>query len=385
MATKRDYYEILGVPKDASADAIKSAYKKLAIKYHPDKNPGDKAAEEKFKEAAEAYGVLSDDAKKSQYDRFGHAGMNGGGGGFGGGQGFSNFEDIFSAFGDIFGGGQGFGGMGGMGGGRRGRSGPPRGADLQIQLTLSLAEIAKGVTKKIQLKRFAKCRTCEGAGGTGKETCGTCGGQGQVRRVQNSFFGQVVNVTACPDCGGQGTRIKTPCKDCQGQGRVREEVTIPVEIPAGVEEGQYLTLRGEGHRGPQGGASGDLIVHIHEARDERFERHGLDLHAAIRMPFTTAALGGAVRVATLDGQVELKIPAGTQSGKLMRLRGKGMPELHGGAHGDLYVKVEVAVPEKVSGREAELLKELQALQEAKDEPAAGKGAGGGGKSRFFNL
>jgi molecular chaperone DnaJ len=383
MATKRDYYEILGVSKDASVDVIKSAYKKLAIKYHPDKNPGNKEAEEKFKEASEAYGVLSDETKKAQYDRFGHAGMNGGGGFGGGGQGFSNFEDIFSSFGDIFGGDM----FGGGGGRRRGRTGPPRGADLQIQLTLTLAEIATGVTKKIQLKRHGKCRTCDGAGGTGKETCGTCGGQGQVRRVQNSFFGQVVNVTACPDCGGQGQRIKTPCKDCRGQGRVQEEVTIPVEIPAGIEEGQYLTMRGEGHRGPNGGGAGDLIVHLHEARDERFERRGLELHTEAHIPFTTAALGGAVRVATLEGNVELKIPAGTQGGKLMRLRGKGMPELHGGARGDLYVKVDIAVPEKLGKREEELLKELQGLWDAKDGSAAGKGSSGGssGKSRFFNL
>lgn len=371
MATKRDYYEILGVSKDADASAIKSAYKKLAIKYHPDKNPGDKVAEEKFKEAAEAYGVLSDEQKKAQYDRFGHAGMNGGGG-FGGGQGFSNFEDIFSSFGDIFGGG-GFGGMGG-GGRQRGRSGPPRGSDLQIQLTLTLKEIATGVTKKIQLKRHGKCKTCDGAGGTGKETCGTCAGQGQVRRVQNSFFGQVVNVTTCPDCNGQGTRIKTACKDCRGQGRVQEEVTIPIEIPAGVEEGQYLTMRGEGHRGPNGGAAGDLIVILHEAKDERFERHGLDLHTATEIPFTTAVLGGSIRVPTLDGEVELKIPAGTHSEKLMRLRGKGLPELHGGVEGHLYVKVRVHVPEKVSAEEEKLLKQLRDLWQ---------GDKGNGKSKGF--
>lgn len=367
MASKRDYYEILGVSKDADAATIKSAYKKLAIKYHPDKNPGDKVAEEKFKEAAEAYGVLSDEQKKAQYDRFGHAGMNGGGSGFGGGQGFSNFEDIFSSFGDIFGGG--FGG----GGRSRGRSGPPRGSDLQIQLTLTLKEIATGVTKKIQLKRQGKCKTCDGAGGTGKQTCGTCGGQGQVRRVQNSFFGQVVNVTTCPDCNGQGTQIKTACKDCRGQGRVQEEVTIPIEIPAGVEEGQYLTMRGEGHRGPNGGAAGDLIVILHEAKDDRFERHGLDLHTTAEIPFTTAVLGGAIRVPTLDGEVELKIPAGTQSEKLMRLRGKGLPELHGGVEGHLYVKVRVHVPEKISSEEEKLLKQLRDIWEADRKSGKSKG------------
>lgn len=371
MAAKRDYYEILGVSKDADAAAIKSAYKKQAIKFHPDKNPGDKAAEEKFKEAAEAYGVLSDETKKSQYDRFGHAGMNGAGfGGGGGPQGFSNFDDIFSAFGDIFGGGG--GGFGGMGGGRQRRSGPPRGSDLQIQLTLTLKEIATGVTKKIQLKRHGKCKTCDGAGGTGKQTCGTCGGQGQVRRVQNSFFGQVVNVGTCPDCNGAGQQIKTPCTACHGQGRVQEEVTIPIEIPAGVEEGQYLTMRGEGHRGPNGGGAGDLIVILHEAKDERFERHGLDLHSEAKVPFTTAALGGTIRVPTLDGEVDLKIPAGTPSEKLMRLRGKGLPELHGGVEGHLYVKVRVQVPEKLGARETELLKELQGIWEDSSKKGAGK-------------
>jgi molecular chaperone DnaJ len=365
MATKRDYYEILGVTKDADASAIKAAYKKLAVKFHPDKNPGNKEAEEKFKEAAEAYGVLSDATKKAQYDRFGHAGMNQGGMG-GGQQGFSNFEDIFSSFGDIFGGGGGFGG-----GRSRGPSGPPRGQDLQIQLTLTLKDIAHGVTKKIQLKRFGKCKTCDGAGGTGKETCGTCKGQGQVRRTQNSFFGQVVNVTACPDCAGTGQQIKVRCKDCNGQGRVQEEVTLPIEIPAGVEEGQYLTLRGEGHRGPHGGGAGDLLVVIHEARDANFERRGVDLHGKADIPFTTAALGGSIRVPTLEGDVELKIPVGTQSDTLMRLRGKGLPELHGGAHGHLYVKVHIDTPQKLGARETELLKELQALWEA-SPPKGGK-------------
>lgn len=377
MASKRDYYEILGVPKDASVDAIKSAYKKLAIKYHPDKNPGNAEAEEKFKEASEAYGVLSDSEKRAQYDRFGHAGMNGGGGGFGGGQGFSNFEDIFSAFGDIFGGG--FGGMGG--GGRRGRSGPPRGADIQIQLTLTLKEIATGVTKKVQLKRQGKCRTCDGAGGTGKQTCGTCGGQGQVRRVQNSFFGQVVNVTTCPDCNGQGTRIQTACGDCRGQGRVQEEVTLPIEIPAGVEEGQYLTLRGEGHRGQNGGPAGDLIVVLHEADDARFERRGRDLYHTAEISFATAALGGEIRVPTIDRDIELKVPAGTQNDKLMRVKGKGMPELHGGVHGDLYVQLRVRVPQKLTAREAELLRELRDIEEGR-EGRADKGAGKS-KSFFF--
>ena len=364
MAAKRDYYEVLGVSKDADASAIKSAYKKLAIKFHPDKNPGDKQAEDKFKESAEAYGVLSDAEKKAQYDRFGHEGLNMGGGGP---QGFSNFEDIFSAFGDVFGGD--FFGRGTGGGSRRGRAGPPRGQDLQIALTLNLKEIASGVAKKIKLKRHNKCGVCDGAGGTGKKTCATCGGVGQVRRVQNSFFGQVVNVTACPDCSGVGQIIQSRCASCGGEGRAVEEVTITVDIPAGVEEGQYLTLRGEGSRGPQGGAAGDLLVAIREEKDAFYERRGTDLYCSVEVPFTTMALGGDIRVPTLEGEVDLKVPAGTQSEKLMRLRGKGLPELNGGGRGNLYVKLHVHTPENLSGRETELLGELQKIWE-------GQGKGG---------
>ncbi len=356
MAAKRDYYEVLGVTKDADEAAVKSAYKKLALKYHPDKNPGDKQAEEKFKEASEAYSVLSDSEKKPQYDRFGHAGLNGGGGpGF---QGFSNFEDIFSAFGDIFG-----GDFFGRTGGRSPRSGPPRGQDLQIALTLKLREIATGVTKKIKLKRYNACGECGGAGGTGKHTCTVCGGMGQVRQVQSSFFGQVVNVTTCPECGGSGQQIKSRCPQCSGSGRTAEEVTIAVDIPAGVEEGQYLTLRGEGHRGPNGGPAGDLLVALHEEKDEFFERRGNDLHCEVDVPFTTVALGGEIRVSTLDGEVELKIPAGTQSEKLLRVRGKGLPALHRGGHGHLYVKIHVHTPASLDARETELLRELQKIWE----------------------
>jgi len=361
---KRDYYEVLGVPKDADAAAIKASYKKLAIKFHPDKNPGDKQAEDKFKEAAEAYGVLSDGEKKAQYDRFGHDAMNMGAGGP---QGFSNFEDIFSAFGDVFGGDF----FGRSGGGRsRGRSGPPRGQDLQIALNLTIKEISTGVAKKIRLKRFNKCAPCSGEGGTGKKTCGVCGGAGQVRQVQSSFFGQVVNVTACPECGGMGQQIQSRCGTCNGEGRNLEEVTLTVDIPAGVEEGQYLTLRGEGHRGQRGGASGDLLVAIREEKDAFFERRGLDLHCSVEVPFTTVSLGGDIRVPTLDGEVDLKIPSGTQSEKLMRLRGKGMPELNGGGRGHLYVKIHVQTPEKLGTRETDLLRELQKIWEGqtKGEP-----------------
>ncbi len=361
MAGKRDYYEVLGVGKDVSSSQLKSAYKKLAIKYHPDKNPGDKAAEEKFKEAAEAYDVLSDDQKRAQYDRFGHEGVQG----MGGGGGFHNFEDIFSHFGDIFGdvfgGGGGFGGFGGS---RRSRrpSGPPRGEDLQIKLALTLQEILKGVTKKVKLKRYNACEPCSGQGGSGKSSCGTCGGVGQVRQTQNSIFGTMVNVTACPECQGMGTVIRNRCSSCGGQGREMKEVTIAIDIPAGVAEGNYITLRGEGHRGVQGGAQGDLIVVIAEKEDTYFERQGIDIYCQTEIQFTTVALGGEIRVKTIEGEVELKIPPGTQSGKHFRLRNKGLPDLNSGRRGDQYVKVHVFTPSRLNAREKELLQELEQVQ-----------------------
>lgn len=360
MAAKRDYYEILGVAKDVDVAAIKSAYKKLAVKFHPDKNPGNKEAEESFKEAAEAYGVLSDANKRAQYDRFGHAGVQGAGGG--GAEGFSNFEDIFSAFGDIFGG-DFFGRQGGQRGGGRGRSGPPRGQDLQIALTVTLQDVSAGVTKKVKLKRLNKCGSCAGSGGTGKQTCNVCGGQGQVRQVQSSFFGQIVNVTTCPECQGIGSLIKTKCATCHGAGRNQEEVTISIDVPPGVEESNYLTLRGEGHAGPQGGPSGDLIVAIKEAEDDTFERRGVDLYSQVEVPYTTVALGGDIRVKTIDGEVDLKIPAGTQSEKLMRMRSKGLPDINGHQRGSQYVKIHVHTPENLSAKEIEVLKELEKIQE----------------------
>jgi molecular chaperone DnaJ len=354
MGSKRDYYEILGVSKGSDDATIKSAYKKLAVKHHPDKNPGDKNAEEKFKEAAEAYSVLSDSQKRAQYDRFGHAGLQGG---MGGAQGFSNFEDIFSSFGDIFG--------GDLFGRSRGRaaSGPPRGQDLQISLTVTLAEIAAGVTKKVKLKRYNKCETCSGQGGTGKQSCATCGGQGRVRQVQNSIFGQIVNVTTCPECSGMGSTIKNRCSDCSGTGRVMGETNLSIDVPAGVAESHYLTLRGDGHRGPNGGPSGDLLVAIKETADDYFERRGNDLYCQAEIPYTTLALGGETRVRTLDGEADLKIPAGTQSEKIMRLRGKGLPDVNGSQRGSQYVKIHVHTTENPGEREIELLRELEKIQE----------------------
>ncbi len=360
MATKRDFYEILGVPKDASDDQIKSAYKKLAIKFHPDKNPGDKAAEEKFKEAAEAYDVLRDAEKRQQYDRFGHAAFEGPQGGPGGGfqGGFSNFDDIFSRFSDIFGDSM-FGGMfgGGGGGGRRG--GPQRGQDLQVRVKLTLEEIAEGVSKKIKIQRLEPCKTCDGAGGKGRRTCATCGGMGQVKQVSQSLFGQMINVVSCPKCEGTGHSFEEACRTCQGSGLERQEVTISVQIPAGVAEGNYLTLRGEGNKGPRKGPAGDIVVLIEEQEHDLFHRDGQNLYAEARVPYTTATLGGSIRIPTLEGDVDLKVPAGTQSEKVFALRGKGMPGLHGRGRGDLFVKLQVRVPDKLSGRQKELLEQLR--------------------------
>jgi len=356
---KRDFYEVLGVSKDATEDQVKSAYKKMAIKFHPDKNPGDKKAEDAFKEAAEAYDVLRDSDKRAQYDRFGHQafenGQGGGGGGFQGG-----YEDIFSRFGDIFGD-DAFGGMFG-GGGRRSRGGPQKGEDLQIKVRLNLHEINDGVTKKIKVKRMDHCHACEGVGGKGKKTCTTCGGQGQVRQVAQSLFGQMINVVTCPKCHGNGSSFEVSCPSCTGSGLERKEATLSVTIPAGVAEGNYLTLRGEGNKGPRKGPGGDLIVLIGEEEDDIFKREGANLNCHIRMPYTTAVLGGSVRIPTLEGEVDLKIPAGSQSGKVFVLRGKGLPVLQQRGKGDLYVRTSIRVPEKLDGRHRELLEEMRALE-----------------------
>jgi len=375
MATKRDFYEILGVPKDASDDQIKSAYKKLAIKFHPDKNPGDKAAEEKFKEGAEAYDVLRDAEKRAQYDRFGHAAFEGpqggGGGGFHGG--FSSSDDIFSRFSDIFGDSI-FGGMFGGGGGGRSRGGPQRGQDLQVRVKLTLEEIAEGVTKKIKIRRLEPCGSCGGAGGKGRKTCGTCGGMGQVKQVSQSLFGQMINVVSCPKCDGTGSTFDDACRTCDGSGLERQEVTISVNIPAGVAEGNYLTLRGEGNKGPRKGPAGDIVVLIEEIEHDLYHRDGQNLYAEARVPYTTAVLGGTIRIPTLENEIDLKVPAGTQSEKVFVLRGKGMPGLHGRGRGDLFVRIHVRVPEKVSGRTKELLEELQEIE---------KGGNGKDSNTFF--
>ncbi len=363
MAEKRDYYEVLGVAKSASADEIKHAYKKLAIKYHPDKNPGNKEAEEKFKEAAEAYEVLSDPKKRAQYDQFGHA-MPGGAGGTGGFGGFSssNFEDIFSQFGDIFGGG--FGGFGRSS--KSSRQGPPRGQDLQIRIALSYKEILAGATKNVRLKRYAPCTECAGRGGSDVKTCPTCHGTGRIQRVTRSFF-QMVSESACPDCGGLGEVIGKPCSVCHGEGRNLEEETISIKIPVGISEGQYLTLRGEGHAGPRGGASGDLLVVITEKKDDFYTREGDDLHCSIDIPVYRLALGGTQRIPTLEGgEISIKIQAGTQPGSVFRLKEQGLPPLNGKSRGNLFVEVNAAIPTDLSSKEKDLYRQLAELRKDKD-------------------
>jgi len=361
MAEKRDYYEVLGVPKNASADEIKRAYKKLAIKYHPDKNPGDKEAENKFKEAAEAYDVLSDEKKKAQYDRFGHEGLSSGG--FSGG-GFS-FEDIFTHFGDIF---SDIGGFGNFSGGRSPHSrGPAPGEDLQIGIALTLREIAEGTVKKVRIKRYKTCSDCNGKGGSGMKTCESCNGKGQVRRRMRSIFGEMVNVTTCPDCNGTGEAITNKCKTCSGQRRVKTEDTIDVKIPAGVASGNYIKLRNEGNASAQGGAAGSLIVHIEEKNDDFFVRDGQNLFCKVLVPVYRLVLGGEQRVPTLYGEVKVKISAGLQPGTQLRVRGQGLPGYNSGNKGDLFVEIQAHIPENLSSKEKSLYEELSSLGRERDE------------------
>ncbi|MBI3873225.1 MAG: molecular chaperone DnaJ [candidate division Zixibacteria bacterium] len=368
MATrvdKRDYYEILGVERNADAEEIKKAYRKLAVRYHPDKNPGDKPAEEKFKEATEAYEILKDADKRRAYDQFGHAGLTGAGTGPGGFSGFSHFDlsDALRAFMRDFGAGGGGGGFEELFGGGRGRgaSGPASGGDLRVRLKLSLEEILTGVEKKIRLKRMVPCEPCRGSGaqaGARSTQCPQCHGAGEVRQVSRSIFGQFVNITTCPRCRGEGEIIEKPCPSCHGEGRVEGTSTISVNVPPGVSAGNYITVRGAGHAGPRGGPSGDAVVLIEEEPHEQFERHGDDVLYRLPISFPQAALGEAMVVPTLNGSVKLKVPAGTQSGKLLRLRGKGIPHLRGHGTGDLLVQVFVWTPENLSADERALMEKL---------------------------
>ncbi|MEY5034218.1 MAG: hypothetical protein RL447_596 [Bacteroidota bacterium] len=370
--SKRDYYEILGVAKTASADEIKKAYRKVAMQFHPDRNPGDKAAEEKFKEAAEAYEVLSDADKKAQYDRYGHAGVSGQGRGFGGGGGM-NMEDIFSQFGDIFGDdlfGSFFGG--GQRGGRAGqRSRGVRGNNLRVKLKLNYEEIAKGVTKNIKVKKHVSCTTCEGSGAKDKgsmQTCGSCGGSGQVRRVQNTFLGQMQTVTTCPNCHGEGSTITAKCSSCKGEGRVFGEETVSIDIPAGVQEGMQLNVSGKGNAGERGGMPGDLIILIEEEAHKELYREGLNVAYELHLSFPDAVFGTQVEVPTIDGKAKIKIPAGTQSGKILRLKGKGFPSVNSYEKGDQLVQVSVWTPQELNAEEKALLEKLGQSPNFKPNP-----------------
>jgi molecular chaperone DnaJ len=357
---KRDYYEILGVSKGASADEIKKSYRKVAMQYHPDRNPGDKPAEEKFKEAAEAYEILSDQDKRAQYDRFGHAGVSSAGRGH---QGGPNMEDIFSQFGDIFGEdafGSFFGGQRGGGGGqRRGRG--TRGSNLRIKLKLNFEEIAKGVTKNIKVKKYVGCNTCGGSGAKDKnaiQNCGTCGGNGQVRKVTSTFLGQMQTVTTCPTCGGEGSTITNKCGNCKGEGRVYGEETVNIDIPAGVQEGMQLNISGRGNAGERGGSSGDLVILIEEEQHKELVREGLNVAYELHVSFPEASFGTSVEVPTIDGRAKIKIPAGTQSGKVFRLKGKGFPAVNSYEKGDQLVQVNIWTPQNLSSEERTILEKL---------------------------
>ena len=364
MAEKRDYYEVLEVPKTASAEEIKKAYRKKAIQYHPDKNPGDKAAEEKFKEAAEAYEVLSDPQKRQRYDQYGHAGMNGMGGFSGGGM---SMEDIFSHFGDIFSGaGFDLGDLFGGGNGR-GSRGPRvrRGSDLRGRVSLTLEEIATGCEKKVKVRRLVECKECHGTGsadGT-TETCPTCKGSGRVTRAQRGIFGMMQMQTECETCGGEGRIIKNKCPKCGGQGVVRDEDVITVTIPAGVAGGMQLTVPGKGNAAPRGGVPGDLLVLIEEEEHKDFIRQESDLIYNLLLDMPTAVLGGQVQIPNLTGDVKITITPGTQPGKVLRMRGKGLPRIdqYGRSYGtgDLLINVGVYIPEKLSQDERKLIEKLQ--------------------------
>jgi len=358
--TKRDYYEVLGVSRNASTDDVKKAYRKLAMQYHPDRNPGDKSAEEKFKEVGEAYAILSDDQKRARYDRYGHQepGMPGGGG-FGGFD-FGEGIDPFDLFRSVFGGG--FGGFGGDIFGQRGshRRGKPRGSDLSVEIPLTLEEIAEGAAKKIKVRYLAQCDSCSGSGSRSgaTEACSRCRGSGEIRQQSNSIFGSVINVTACPNCGGEGKTVSDPCADCSGQGVSRSEKTISINVPPGVSSSHYQRLSGEGNSA-RGGLPGDILVHFKEEPHELFTRHGDDVLLEIDVTYPQAVLGASIETPTLTGQIKLAIPPGTTHGKLFRVKGKGLPHVGHSGRGDQIVRVSIIIPKKVSSRERKLLEELE--------------------------
>ncbi len=364
--SKRDFYEILGISKDASKEEIKKAYRKLAIKYHPDKNPGDDEAEHKFKEAAEAYEILSNPEKKSKYDQFGHAGVSGAasGGGFGGGM---SMDDIFSNFGDIFGGAFGGGGFsgfnnfGGFGGSRQRSRRVNKGSDLRLRIKLNLKNIAHGVNKKIKVTKYIVCDECSGSGaakGTSLSTCSTCRGSGQVTKISNTFLGQMQTRSTCPTCGGEGKIITNKCTKCHGEGIIKGNEVINFDIPAGIAEGMQMTVSGKGNAARRGGINGDLIVLIEEEKHPELIRDGNDLIYYLYLNFAEATLGTPVEIPTVDGKVKIKIDAGTQPGKILRLRGKGLPEVNGYGKGDILVNINVWIPKNLSKEEEKIISNL---------------------------
>ena len=369
--SKRDYYDILGVKRDASAEEIKKAYRKLALQYHPDKNPGDKEAEDKFKEAAEAYDVLSNPDKKARYDQFGHAGFDGGGGGFSGG---FTMDDIFSRFGDIFenmgfGGGRGFGAHGF--GGSRGRR-MNRGSDIRIRVKLNMGEIAKGAEKKVKINKQQECPDCQGRGAISSadiKTCDHCHGSGMTTRVTQTILGHMQTSSPCHVCRGEGTVVAKPCPKCHGDGVVKGSEEISFNIPGGVAEGMQLTVTGKGNAARRGGVAGDLLVVIEEDPHPELQRDGNDLIYSLFISFVDAALGTEVEVPTVDGKVKIKIESGTQSGRILRLRSKGLPDIQGYGFGDLLVFVQVWVPTKLDKSEREMIEKLRSLSNIKPNPS----------------
>lgn len=380
--SKRDYYEVLGVSKTATADEIKKAYRKKAIEFHPDKNPGNKEAEEKFKEAAEAYEVLSDQQKRQRYDQFGHAGVgsSAAGGGFGGAG--MSMDDIFSHFGDIFGGH--FGGFGGFGGSSRGGQRVRRGSDLRVKVKLTLAEVATGVEKKIKVKKYVMCSHCNGSGsahGSQPDTCSTCRGTGRVTRVQQTILGQMQTSSDCPTCGGDGKVIKDKCPHCAGEGIVREDEIISINIPAGVMEGMQLSVGGKGNAARRGGVNGDLLVLIEEESHPELIRDENDLIYNLLITVPTAILGGSVEVPTVDGKVKVTINPGTQPGKVLRLRGKGLPSVNHYGNGDLLINVGVYIPENLNKEEKSMIEKLGNSENVKPNSSASRDF----FSRFRNM
>ncbi len=387
--SKRDYYDILTVPKNSDADTIKKAYRKLAMQYHPDRNPGNKDAENKFKEAAEAYEVLSNEEKRARYDRYGHSGVdpNSGYGGRGGGN--MNMEDIFENFGDIFGDSSPFGSF--FGGGQRSRSGGglgQKGSNLRIKVSLTLEEISSGVTKKIKVKKQLSCKTCSGTGGKDAKsfkTCSTCSGSGYVRQVKNTFLGQMQTTTTCPNCNGTGQIIANTCSSCKGSGVEMGEETIEIQIPAGVDDNMQLSMRGKGNAGSNGGPPGDLLISIEQKAHDLFTRDGNNLHYDLFVSFADAALGDQIEIPGLVNSVKIKIPAGTQSGKTFRLKGLGLPSVQSHGKGDLLVHMHIWTPKHLSDEERKILEKLRSHQNFKPNPTAEERGFFERMKEFFNA